>query len=229
MAKSFEEQVNEVIANVETAEDGKWVLPEDLDEATRFAVMTEKRRRDTQTAYNGERQKNIAFEEELTQYRTQAEIDAVSRMSEEQQTELEELKHTDPESWRTRLNEIEQSNKAAFNEKATELTTKAKVKSEQARRQELLDNWVAENPDLQLDDSTIEDNIPPKFMKQLDKGEISFDEFLVVAKKYLSKGKTLDKGVQAPNEPDLSSVGGGSVPDDRSRQSALPSYQDAIF
>ena len=228
MAKSFEETVNETIANIKTTEDGKWELPEGTDEGVAFAVMAEKRRRDTQTAFNQERQKNIAFEAELTEYRTQAERDAVNRMSSEQQAELEELKYSDPENWRTRLNEIEQQNKAAFEVQAAELSNKAKTKSERASREEALAEWVAANPDLELNDETIEDNIPPKYMKQLDKGEISFDEFLGVAKRYLSKGKTLAKEEGPAKTPDLSSVGGSTVPNESGRQ-VETTYKDAIF
>lgn len=229
MAKSFEETVNETIASIEPTAEGKWELPDGTDEAVAFAVMTEKRRRDTQTAFNAERQKNIASEEELTQYRSQAERDAVTRMSDEQKSELDELKHSDPEQWRTRLNEIEQGNKDAFAQTAQELSQQAQTKSEATLRKEQLDAWVTANPDLQLDDETIEDNIPPKFMRQLEKGEITFKQFLDTAKKYLSKDKVFAKDEGPGTTPDLSSVGGGSTPSEKSRLSTIPSYEDAIF
>lgn len=233
MTKSFEEQVNEVVGQMTQTEEGKWELPADVevDEAVKYAANIERRRRDTQTAFNNVNKEKLALARERDQWVSQAEQDAVSRMSAEQQSELEELKHSDPDAWRIKLNEFEQANKQKFEDTKKTLAAKAVEQTEEERRKQMLEDWQKANPELQLDDDTIADNIPPKFIKQLERGEIDFEGFLDVAKTYLGKEKVVAPATdEPPTTPDLSKQGGGSMPSESAQVKDLASaYQDDVY
>lgn len=206
---SIEEQVNNLLAQ-ET-------LPEDLDPVLAFAVTAEKRRRDTQSAYtktNMEAKKLRAANEKLLQ---SWESDAVQALTPQEQTELEELKAQDPDAWRIRLNEIERSKRSSVSSKAKEFEKEADQMTALEIREAQLVEFNEKNPEYAINDEVIENDIPPRLTRKLQSGEIEFTDFLEECKKYMSKGKVLQKPDTPLDDPDLSSVAGGSAPSDESR------------
>jgi hypothetical protein len=210
---SFEEQVNEAINSMVETE-GKWDFPEDVEfnEAVRYTANIERRRRDTQSSFTKQQQKLKALEAENNHLASQWEQDVVKQLTEEQQADLEELKHTDQEAWREKINKYEQENASKVKDKRNKIKEKVQEETELERRSRLLEEYNEANPEFQLTDDVIENDIPPRLTKKLATGELSFDEFLEKSREYLGAPKTINKGKKAPNEPDLSKESGGVTP-----------------
>ena len=100
---TFEQKVNTVVSQFTTGEDGKLALPDgvEVDEATLFAARAEKRRRDTQASFTKTQQENKRLQAENDKLVQSWEQDAMSQLPAKEQARLEELKHQDPDAWRT--------------------------------------------------------------------------------------------------------------------------------
>jgi hypothetical protein len=228
--QTFEQKVNSILAEAKPGEDGKLVLPEDLDEATRFSVMAEKRRRDTQAAYTTSQQRAKALEVENQELAKGWEGDVVGKLNSEQQAELEELKHEDPEAWRQRINALEQENRQAFAETRENISSKAKEESELDRRTRLLAEYNESNPSVLITDDVIDNDVPPRFTRQLANGEINFEEFLSKVSDYLGKPKVLSPGTKAPDSPNLANSSGGATPSDKAVEASISeSYKTETY
>lgn len=227
---TFEQKVNSILDEAKTGEDGKLVLPEDLDEATQFAVMAEKRRRDTQASFTKTQQENKVLRAQNEEVLTRWEQAAVSALSAAAQDDLEQLKHDDPDAWRAKLTELEAEARQKFNEERENVITSAKNKSEIEIRAEKLAAFQEANPGVEINDDVIENDIPPRFVKQLENGDISFDEFLQKCGSFLTGGKVLEPGAKGGDGLTLDKLGGGNRPDDRAVDSAAKeTYNDEIY
>lgn len=136
----------------------------------------------------------------------------------EVEQELEQLKYTDPEAWRQRINAIE-------NKRAKDLDAEISKQVEVERRTQLLAEYNAANPDHKIDDYVAENVLPRGMVSKLERGEVSFESFLKEASNFLKNivkhgpGNSSNAGRQAP----ITKVGGGvqaqttkieDVPDD---------------
>jgi hypothetical protein len=210
--QTFEQKVTSIVNSASMDDKGNLVLPEgiELDEATVYAVKTEKRRRDTQAAYTKSQQQikqlTSAQEEAFTHLENELQVELTT----EEQTELEELKVTNPDAWRKKLNQFESRKKEKVGEIKKKITEKTSRETALEERAASLAKYNEENPDYPLSDDVIDNDIPPRFTKQLASNEITFDEFLTKCRDYLAKGKTLDKGTKAENEVDLSQANGSA-------------------
>ena len=209
---TFESKVNQVIADTTKGDDGKLVLPEGTDEAVAFAATAEIRRRDTQSAYTKNQQKLKALETENNKLATSWESDAVSNLSNSEQARLEELKVQDPDTWRTEITKIEDDKRTKFKEKRQAISEEANQLTELERRGLQLEQFNKENPDLQITDDVIENDIPPRITRKLEQGEIQFDEYLAEVSTYLAKGKKINPGETPPKEPSFKDSRGGQTP-----------------
>lgn len=136
--------------------------------------------------------------------------------------ELEALKYSDPEAWRTKLNAIEK-------QRAKEIESKVSQEIEAERRAQLLAEYNKNNPDFQLNDYVAQNVLPASFMKRLEANEISFDTFLAEASDYLKRvqigpGNSPKAGRKAP----ILQVDGGASPD-TNRVNYDVSYAEAVF
>lgn len=225
----FDTQVKEAIAG-RTEVDGKLQFSEDLDPAIKYAANSEVRFRDTQSAYTKGQQRILALESENTQLADTWATEVSKTLTSDQQSELEELKHTDQEAWREKINTYEAANASRVKEKHTEIKTKAGKETEVQQRERHLADYNAANPDYALTDDVIDNDLPPRITKKLEDGKITFDEFIHEAHKYLSANKTIYTGEQAPNEPDLSKAGGTNKPTDKAVDASIKeSYVKEIF
>ncbi len=209
---TFESKVNTVLDQVTKSDDGKWQIPEGTDESVAYAANAELRRRDTQAAYTKTQQEAAILRRENETLAASYEKDVVSALSTEDKDRLEELKHSDPEEWRKELEKVEKSNKNRFDEKRTKIKEDVQKETELERRTRLLEEHNTANPEHALSDEVLENDIPPRFTKALEKGEITFDEFLDKCNTFLGKSKVVHKGDKAPNEPNLSKSGGSDKP-----------------
>lgn len=170
----------------------------------------EKRYKDLQAAYTKSQQELKV---------TKAKVEALSELatpgftlSDDQKTELDELKFSDPDAWRVKVNQLEaEANKAHF-DSLSEVEKKAAVEAELERRAQVLADYNQRHPELQITDDVISSDIPPRFTKKLESGEISFETFLEEVHEYLKTPKVVGSANKVLGQPNLSKTGGGETP-----------------
>jgi len=222
-------QINAAIDG-RTEVEGKMVFAADLDPLVKYAANAEVRRRDTQASYTKTQQENIALTSENTQLANTWAEEVSKHLTSEQQTELEELKHTDQEAWREKINTYEGQNASRVKEKHTKIKEKAGQETELQQRTRLLEEHNTANPKFALTDDVIDNDIPPRITKKLESGKITFNEYLQEAHAFMSGNKVIAKGEEAPNDIDLSKTGGDHKPSDEAVAGDIKeSYAKEIF
>lgn len=198
-----------------------------VDPVLLFAAKAEKRRRDTQASFTRSQQELKQVQAVNEQLAQTFEAELVKTLPVAEAAELEELKHTDPDAWRTKLGELEQVRRTQVKAQLDTIATEAKGKTELELRIEQLQAFNEAYPDVTINDEVIENDIPPRITRKLAKGDITFAAFLEECRTYLAKGKVIDKGNTPPNIPDLSAVPGSSTPGE-ARQ-AKAGYEQEIY
>lgn len=218
----FKERVNELVSKMEQGEDGKWKLPEDIakdvDEPTMFAITAERRYRDTQGAFTKSRQelkKQEAIAAGLQEKLLQSNVE----LTKEQKFELNELKKTNPEAWRAKLNEIEETNKNKLETELNDIRKASANKGELEVRKEQMAAW-SESTGIALTDEIVANDLPPRFVKELEAGKITFEEFLDKAGNFLKTEKVIAGSTDNTddNELNLGNVAGGQEPSKRAQE-----------
>ena len=171
---------------------------EDLERAN-------KRVKDTQVSYTKGQQ-------ELARLRAEKEArDSLPKPSTEEQERLEQLKYDDPDAWFLERKKLEEANKKYVTEvadaKLAELTTQQVL----AERESILHSFNSTAP-IPITDEVIEYDIPRRIKAKLEKGEVSFEDFLIEASTYLSKGKTVEGKHPTMEQPSLGKTTGGTTP-----------------
>lgn len=214
-AATFADKVHAVLARATQAADGSLVLAAEdanLSPELDFAVKAEKRVRDNQSAYTKARQEAKKHETIATKLTQHILANVVPHLSVEEQAELETLKLTDPDAWRSKLGELETKTKSGLQAKLQEIEQEGADMSELEVRQVQLAQFVQETG-IQLDDRIIEEQLPAAYTKELSSGKITFDQFLVKARDFLLKGKVIEgAGTTPKTKPSLATLPGGSQP-----------------
>lgn len=229
--QTFDQQVNAVVDSMVQTSEGKWELPAELEvpEHLRFCAVAERRRRDTQAAYTRTKQEAAAYKLEKEELAKNLEEFTRQSLTADQKSELDELKYSDPEAWRAKLDQLEAEAQTKYEERKKSISAKAQQQIELERRKELLDAYNEANPEHVITDEIVTNDIPPRYVQQLDKGEITFDEFLVKCGTFLKGGKAVQKS-EAPDDVDLSKVGGGSKPSKEAvAKDIQASYKNEIY
>jgi SMC interacting uncharacterized protein involved in chromosome segregation len=129
--------------------------------------------------------------------------------------EIEELKYSDPETWRKEINRLEsealEKSKTERREILDTVTSEAAAQFELDSRKALLETFQSENPDLKIDDDVLAHDVPPRISRKLDNGEVTFEQFLNEVKKFLTTNKVVVKP-EHEELPNLNNVGGGVTP-----------------
>ena len=205
-SQEIESKIAELLPQLDSAdfkEDG-------IDPVLLFAAKTEKRRRDTQASYTRSQQE-LKKTQLLSQKMAETlETELVKVLPAQAAAELEELKHQDPDAWRAKITELENTRKSQVQEQLQAIEQEAGNKSELEVRIEQLRAFQEANPTVTINDEVIENDIPPRITKKLETGKISFGEFLEECRVYLAKGKVVDKGDTPTDIPDLGSASGSS-------------------
>lgn len=178
----------------------------------------EKMFKDTQAAYTKARQEIAAYKAQIKALENTI-VKSNIAIDPEIQEELDALKHTDPETWRQRLNAIE-------NAKAKEVTSEITKQAEIARRREVLNQWNQDNPDAQITDYIVKNVLPQSFYKRLNNNEISFEGFLAEASNFLRQVKVGPGNSPKAGKKDPMRVAEGtaSMPAEK-----VVDYKDMIF
>lgn len=231
--KTYQERVNEVVGQFQTDDNGKLSLPDgvEVDEGLLFAAKTEKRYRDTQSAFTKSQQSNKVLAAQNEKFASAWEQDFVKNLSSDEQTTLEELKTQDPEAWRVKISEIEDSRKQQLAEKRRQIEQESTQTTELEQRQQQLAAFLEANPSITINDEVLENDIPPRITKKLEKGEITFNEFLDETKTYLEKTKVVKPAASNPDEdePNFAGSRGSHQHSGLDSNTDSTDYDDEIF
>lgn len=221
---TFADKVNAVVGKMVEA-NGVWQIPEevakDLPEEIIFAATQEKRLRDTQNSFHRVNKKAKELETINSKLTSHLVDNATLHLSNEQKEELEGLKIQDPDKWREKLNEYETEARKILTQKVSEFTTEGQVVSELEERKIKLAAFT-ESTKIELTDDIIQNELPAAYSRQLEKGEITFDEFLTKAQKFLTKGKVIQGSTEDPDKTtNLGKLAGGPEPDKEAQEGDL--------
>lgn len=175
-------------------------------------VDYEKRYKDTQAAYTKSQQELKAVKaqvdvlEKLTT--PQIQIDA------ETQRELDDLKYSDPDAWRTKMNNLELEARTKHQSTLSTAAQQAAMQAELERRTQVLDEYNRSHPGYEITDEVIQLDVPTRITKKLESGELSFDNFLTEVKDFLYSPKKVGTPNKTLGQPNLSNIGGGDTPSD---------------
>ncbi len=188
----------------------------------------EKRYKDTQAAFTKSQQTLKSYEakinvlEQLTQ--PQVELDEATK------AELEDLKFSNPDAWRAKLNSLEADARAKHNEQLSKVQAEASQQVELGRRAQVLEEYNRSHPDFQITDDVISYDVPPRITKKLESGEITFEDFLGEVSSYLQAPKKVGTPNKTLGQPDLSEVGGGTEPSDSAvTKSIAENYANIVY
>jgi len=170
---------------------GKLQLPEDMPDWQKHVIRSEKRQRDAQSAL-GVAEHKLAEADAVNGVLTK-QITSKVTLTEEEATALNDLKFKDPEKYRQTLNRLESEADEKQTETLKELTDKARTDAGTSftatTRTEVLANFRTANPELSLTDDVLVNDVPPRFMNDLNAGKDTYEEYLVKVAEYLSTGK----------------------------------------
>lgn len=192
------------------------------------SVDFEKRYKDTQGAYTKSQQELKAVKaklevlEKLTTPQIQLDADA--------QKELDDLMYTDPQAWRIRMNALE--NEASNKHRAllSEAEKQVLLQSELEDRARVLDEYNRSHPDFPITDNVIELDVPARITKKLDKGEISFEDYIKEVHEFLYSPKKVGSANEILKQPNLGKVAGGDTPSEGSViKDITANYKNIVF
>lgn len=172
----------------------------------------EKRYKDTQAAYTKSQQELKAVKakvdvlEKLTT--PQIQIDA------EAQKELDDLKYSDPDAWRTKMNNLELDARSKYQNLISAAEQQAAIQAEMDRRTQVLNEYNRSHPGFEITDEVIQLDVPTRITKKLESGELSFDDFLGEVKEFLYAPKKVGTTNKTLGQPNLGNLGGGDTPSD---------------
>lgn len=191
-------------------------------------VDYEKRFKDTQVAFTksqqelSETKKKLELLEELVQ--------PPLTIDDQTQKELDDLKYSDPDAWRVKMNSLEQAARDSHKAKLESVSKEVAIQAELERRAALLEQYNKSNPTNPITEEVIKYDIPPRITAKLEQGAISFDEYLNEVHNYLYAPKVVGNGQTTPSQPNLGEFGGGITPTKGATdKSIVANYKNLIY
>lgn len=234
-SKSFEDNVNEAVSQMTKDDKGAWQIPDTVtDEAVRFAAVSEKRYRDTQASYTKVKQTNKALAAEKDLLHNKVIGNTPIKLTPEQTEELENLKFSDPEEWRNKLNTYENLARKEYEVKledeVKQVSATTLEEDELGGRAAILQQFSAEFPDFVINDDVIANDIPPRITNKLANGTVTFREFLDECRNYSKTGKVVKQTEDSTKMSNLSNIGGGSNPSESDMaEDSITTYSKEVY
>ena len=152
-------------------------------------------------------------------------------IDEQTQNELEDLKYSDPDAWRAKVNELEHKANAEFNSKIAEAKQLSTQQLELQRRANILEQFQTEHPDVEFTDELLHLDIPQRIVKELENGKVTYEEFLNNVYNYVKTPKVIGSTTKTLEQPNLSKTGGDDTPTKNSsgNQNIIQSYENMEF
>lgn len=185
------------------------------------AVDWEKRFKDTQAGYTKSRQEIAELKAKLAVAGKTPEISA------EDKDRLEDLKYTDPDAWRKELGALESKQTQTYNE---ELAKATKELTALEQREIAFNNFQISHPDVVITDDIITYDVPKRITNKLEKGEITFEDYLEEVYEYLKAPKVIGSTTKSLEQPNLNELGGNSrAADYTASEDIRQSYKNEVF
>lgn len=209
-------------------------LTTDTPESTQ--VDYEKRFKDTQAYATKIAQEKAEKEKELNELK--AELSVLKEtakpsltIDEQTQSELDDLKYSDPDAWRAKVNALEKQAKVEFNSKIDNAKQLSNQQLELQRRANILSQFQMEHPDVELTDELLNFDIPPRIVKELENGKVTYEEFLNNVYNYVITPKVIGSNNKTLEQPNLSKTGGDDTPtkNSSSNQNIIQTYESMEF
>ena len=152
-------------------------------------------------------------------------------IDEQTKSELEDLKYSDPDAWRAKVNELEQKANLEFNSKIDEAKKLSSQQLELQRRANILTQFQTEHPDVEFTDELLHLDIPQRIVKELENGKVTYEEFLNNVYNYVKTPKVVGSTTKTLEQPNLSTIGGDDTPTKNSsgNQNIIQSYENMEF
>lgn len=207
----------------------------DTPESTQ-QVDYEKRFKDTQAFATKIAQEKADKERELAELKAELSVLKTTAkpsltIDAQVQSELEDLKYSDPDAWRTRVNELETAANAEFNSKIVEAKQLSSKQLELQRRANVLTQFQNEHPDVVFTDELLHLDIPQRIVKELENGKVTYEEFLNNVYNYVKTPKVISSTTKTLEQPNLSKTGGDDTPtkNSSSNQNIIQTYENMEF
>ena len=207
----------------------------DTPESTQ-QVDYEKRFKDTQAFATKIAQEKADKERELAELKAELSVLKTTAkpsltIDAQVQSELEDLKYSDPDAWRTRVNELETAANAEFNSKIVEAKQLSSQQLELQRRANVLAQFQNEHPDVVFTDELLHLDIPQRIVKELENGKVTYEEFLNNVYNYVKTPKVIGSTTKTLEQPNLSKTGGDDTPtkNSSSNQNIIQTYENMEF
>ena len=180
-------------------------------------VDYEKRFKDTQAFATKLAQEKAEKERELEELKAEFSVlKATAKpsmtISKEVQDELDDLKYSDPEAWRSRLNQLESDANKEFDSKLSDARNATSQQLELNRRASVLAEFQTRHPEIAFTDELLQLDIPGRIVKKLESGKVSYEEFLNEVVDFVKAPKIIGDTNKTLNQPNLSRLGGDSTP-----------------
>jgi len=185
--------VKEVTVDEKT---GKYIYPDGIDPVLKAAVAATKSYRDNQSGFTKSQQSLKESEAEVTALREKlaGHTSKSLELTKEDQQTLDNLRDTDPDAWRQKLNRLESEAKTTIKEELDSATEEARSKAsgdfELQQRYDYLDQFN-EGRDVPITPELLDSEIPPRITKKLADGDITFVQYLDDVSEYIDKGKVV--------------------------------------
>ena len=205
----------------------------DTPEST--TVDYEKRFKDTQAFATKIAQEKAEKEKELAELKAELSVLKTTAqpsmsISKEMQEELEDLKYSDPETWRKKLNQLESEARNEFDSKVAEARNATSMQLELSKRASILNEYKAKHPDIAFTDELLNLDIPGRIVKKLENGQVTYEEFLNEVVHFVKAPKVIGSTNSTLDQPNLSKVGGDDTPTkDGTNKNLAKTYESMEF
>lgn len=205
----------------------------DTPEST--TVDYEKRFKDTQAFATKIAQEKAEKEKELAELKAELSVLKTTAqpsmsISKEMQEELEDLKYSDPEAWRKKLNQLESEARNEFDSKVAEARNATSMQLELSKRASILNEYKAKHPDIAFTDELLNLDIPGRIVKKLENGQVTYEEFLNEVVNFVKAPKVIGTTNSTLDQPNLSKVGGDDTPTkDGTNKNLAKTYESMEF
>jgi len=228
---TFEQQVTSVVGQMTKKDDGTFQIPDTVKASANvlYAAGLEKRRRDTESAL-GRSRAELKTEAGLRTKLEQRVAEQVRvTLAPDKQAELDQLKFDDPDAWRAQMNQLESEASTTLRSQLDEDRSSVSQEAELERRADVLRQFNATHSDAPVTDDALANDIPPRIVKRLTDGKISYEEFLQESHDFMVAPKKIG-GKPAEAVLNLGELGGNSTPTaEASALQEIVDYNDTVF
>jgi len=196
-------ELNELVKQVTVTDEGKFIYPDGTPDHLRLALGSEKKFRDTQSAYTRSQQALKEAEEAkaalLEQLASQV---PAGGLSDDEVERLEELKYTDPDAW--------YKERQALESKVTKAHRETLTKEQELRSRHAYLASINTGRDTVITPELLDNDIPPRINNKLRNGELSFEAYIAEVVAYLDKGRVVSNP-EVIGDTKLTSGGSGTL------------------